>query len=154
MFADVNLAVSQAAKATGAPAPVTIANLDPNVGLPRIRRYASTITSQLKDAGVVIDYVTGGLDEYPMTGEKAAKIILERYSNYDYVVLSGVPHAVPYEAVKGMEVFSITNGPRQVEPLKAIGHRHVMVEVDLHPKTLGVSGMVESEFGETLRSLL
>lgn len=153
MFADVNLAVSQVAKAVGAPAPVTIANLDPNVGLPRIRRYATTITSQLAEAGVHIDHVTGGLDEYPATGEKAASLIRENYSNYDYVVLSGVPHGIPYEAIKDMEIFSITNGPRQVEPLRSIGHDHVMVEVDLHPKTLGVKGMVESEFGETLRSM-
>jgi putative methanogenesis marker 13 metalloprotein len=154
MFADVNLAASQAARAVGAPAPVTIANLDQGVGLPRIRRYASTITSQLKEAGVSIDHITGGLDEYPLTGENSAGIIKEKYSEYDYVVLSGVPHAVPYEAVKGMEIFSVTNGPRQVAPLKDIGHQHVMVEVDLHPKTLGVKGMVESEFGETLRSLI
>ena len=154
MFADVNLAVSQAAKKTGAPAPVTIANLDPDVGLPRIRRYSTTITSQLKEAGVSVDHITGGLDEYPLAGENAARIIKEKYSGYDYVVLSGVPHAVPYEAIKGMEIFSVTNGPRQVAPLQDIGHRHVMVEVDLHPKTLGVKGMVESEFGETLRSLL
>ncbi len=154
MFADVNLAVSQAARATGAPVPVTIANLDPNVGLPRIRRYAGTITAQLKAAGVAVDHVTGGLDEYPLTGGDVARILREKYPGYDYVVLSGVPHAVPYEAIKGMEIFSITNGPRQVAPLKAIGHDHVMVEVDLHPKTLGVTGMVESEFGETLRSML
>ncbi len=154
MFADINLAASQAARAVGAPVPVTIANLDPNVGLPRIRRYASTITAQLKEAGVAVDYTTGGLDEYPLAGEKAANIIAENYSDYDYVVLSGVPHAVPYEAMKDMEIFSITNGPRQVQPLRDAGHRHVMVEVDLHPKTLGVRGMVESEFGETLRSLL
>ncbi|AFC98838.1 putative methanogenesis marker 13 metalloprotein [Methanocella conradii HZ254] len=154
MFADVNLAVCQAASAVGAPVPVTIANLDASVGLPRIRRYAATIMAQLKENGVQVDHITGGLDEYPLTGENAGRIITERYSSYDYVVLSGVPHAIPYEAIKGMEIFSITNGPRQVEPLKAIGHQHVMVEVDLHPKTLGVRGMVESEFGETLRSML
>jgi putative methanogenesis marker 13 metalloprotein len=154
MFADINLAASQAAKAVGAPVPVTIANLDMNVGLPRIRRYASTITAQLKEAGVPVDHVTGGLDEYPMAGEGAARVIKENYSDYDYVVLSGVPHAIPYEAIEGMEIFSITNGPRQVQPLRDAGHGHVMVEVDLHPKTLGVRGMVESEFGETLRSLL
>ncbi|HTX44238.1 MAG TPA: Ni-sirohydrochlorin a,c-diamide reductive cyclase catalytic subunit, partial [Methanocella sp.] len=142
MFADINLAVSQAAKTVGAPAPVTIANLDPNIGLPRIRRYATTITSQMAAAGVTIDHITGGLDEYPLSGETAAEVVTEKYSNYDYVVLSGVPHAVPYEAVKGMEIFSITNGPRQVAPIKAIGHDHVLVEVDLHPKTLGVKGMV------------
>lgn len=154
MFADINLAVSEAAKAIGAPAPVTIANLSPDVGLPRIRRYATTITSQMASKGVWIDHITGGLDEYPMTGNIAAEIIAEKYADYDYIVISGVPHGVPYDAIKDMEIFSITNGPRQVEPLKSAGHQHVMVEVDLHPKTLGVRGMVESEFGATLRSLL
>ncbi|MDD2788871.1 MAG: Ni-sirohydrochlorin a,c-diamide reductive cyclase catalytic subunit, partial [Methanoculleus sp.] len=43
--------------------------------------------------------------------------------------------------------------PRQVEPLREIGHRHVMVEIDLHPKTLGVRDIVESEFGAVLRSM-
>jgi Ni-sirohydrochlorin a,c-diamide reductive cyclase subunit CfbD len=154
MFADVNLAVSQAAIKLNAPLPATIANLDAGVGLPRIRRYASVITAQMAAGGVPIDHVTGGLDEYPMTGETAASIIREKYPDHDYVVLSGVPHAIPYQSVEGMEVFSITNGPRQVAPLKDIGHDHVMVEVDLHPKTLGVTGMVESEFGATLRSML
>ena len=58
------------------------------------------------------------------------------------------------EYTDGIECFSVTNGPRQVEPLRAIGHRHVMVEVDLHPKTLGVTKIVESEFGAVLRSLV
>jgi Ni-sirohydrochlorin a,c-diamide reductive cyclase subunit CfbD len=154
MFADVNLAVSQAAMKLNAPLPVTIANLDASVGLPRIRRYASVITAQMAAAGVPVDHVTGGLDEYPMTGDTAASVIREKYQDYEYVVLSGVPHAIPYQSVEGMEIFSITNGPRQVAPLKDIGHDHVMVEVDLHPKTLGVTGMVESEFGATLRSML
>jgi putative methanogenesis marker 13 metalloprotein len=154
MFADINLAVSQAAKKIGAPSPVTIANLDDNVGLPRIRRYAKTIKSQMKEKGVNIDLITGGLDEYSITGDKAAEAIKEKFSGYDYAVITGVPHALPYDAIRGMEIFSITNGPRQVEPLKNIGHQHVMVEIDLHPKTLGVTGMVESEFGSTIRSML
>jgi putative methanogenesis marker 13 metalloprotein len=154
MFADVNLAVSEAARKLNAPMPVTIANLDASVGLPRIRRYASIITAEMAAHSVHIDHVTGGLDEYPVTGETAASVIRENYPGYDYVVMSGVPHAIPYQSVQGMEVFSITNGPRQVAPLKDIGHDHVMVEVDLHPKTLGVKGMVESEFGATLRSML
>jgi nitrogenase molybdenum-iron protein alpha/beta subunit len=57
------------------------------------------------------------------------------------------------EALEGMELISITNGPRQVHPLKDMGHKHVLVEIDLHPKTLGVTNIVESEFGATLRQL-
>jgi hypothetical protein len=52
-----------------------------------------------------------------------------------------------------MEIFSITNGPRQVRPLRDLGHQHVIVELDLHPKTMGVTSLVESEFGATLRAL-
>ena len=47
---------------------------------------------------------------------------------------------------KGIECFSVTNGPRQVEPLSKIGHQHVIVEIDLYPM-LGVRDIVESEFG-------
>ena len=64
-----------------------------------------------------------------------------------------MPHAVPPEYTEGIEVFSITNGPRQVAPLREMGHRHVMVEIDLHPKTLGVRDIVASEFGAVLRSM-
>jgi hypothetical protein len=34
-----------------------------------------------------------------------------------------------------------------------MGHDHVIVELDLHPKTMGVTSIVESEFGATLRAL-
>lgn len=64
-----------------------------------------------------------------------------------------MPHAIPPEYLEGIEVFSITNGPRQVEPLKEFGHDHVVVEVDLHPKTLGVKEIVRSESGDVMRSM-
>ncbi len=70
-----------------------------------------------------------------------------------FALITGVPHAIPPEYTRGIECFSVTNGPRQVGPLRAIGHQHVIVEIDLHPKTLGVSTIVESEFGAILRSL-
>jgi putative methanogenesis marker 13 metalloprotein len=154
MFADANLATCEAARELGAPAPVTIANLDEHVGLPRIRRYARTVRAAFAEKGFEIGHITGGLDEYPATGDAAGTLIKELYADYDYALITGVPHGVPADALKGLEIFSITNGPRQVEPLRNAGHQHVMVEIDLHPKTLGVDRIVESEFGETLRSLL
>lgn len=154
MFADVHMAVAEAARKLGAPAPALIANLDRNVGLPRIRGYADNITAAFTKVGMAVDHLTGGLDEYPAAGDKAAAIIKELYSDYDYAVISGLPHGIPPAALKGMEIFSITNGPRTVEPLKRQGHQHVLVEIDLHPRTLGVNRVVPSEFGETLRSML
>jgi hypothetical protein len=154
MFADVHLAVAEVARKLGAPAPALIANLDRQAGLPRIRRYADTISATFAANGLAVDHVTGGLDEYPMAGDNAAVIIKERYSACDYAVISGLPHGIPADALKGMEIFSITNGPRTVAPLKKQGHHHVLVEIDLHPKTLGVNCVVPSEFGDTLRSML
>jgi hypothetical protein len=55
--------------------------------------------------------------------------------------------------ISNMEIISVTNGPRQVLPLKEMGHKHVVVEIDLHPKTLGVNHIVESELGATLREM-
>jgi len=106
-----------------------------------------------KAQGVEIHEIIGGMDEYPVTGDRVSRLIKEKYSDYDFAIITGVPHAIPMENLRHMELISSTNGPRQVLPLKEMGHDHVMVEIDLHPKTLGVSQIVESEFGATLREV-
>jgi putative methanogenesis marker 13 metalloprotein len=153
MFADINLAVDQAAKKFGSRV-VNMANLDESLGLPKNRRNAREIMEDLEKEGMEIDHIIGGLDEYPIAGNTASQIIGEKYSDYDFAVITGVPHALPMDRIKDMELFSITNGPRQVVPLKEMGHEHVIVEIDLHPKTLGVNHIVESEFGATLREII
>jgi hypothetical protein len=40
-----------------------------------------------------------------------------------------------------------------VLPLKQLGHKYVTVEIDLHPRTLGVSHIVPSELGDTMRAI-
>lgn len=154
MFADVPLAVCECAKHIDSDSEIiNLANLDTEVGLPRIRRYAVDILRDLRNAGVQIHEIIGGLDEYPVAGRAAGEIISRKYPDFDFAVISGVPHAVPMKDISGMEVISITNGPRQVIPLKEMGHDAVVVEIDLHPKTLGVNHIVESEFGATLREM-
>ena len=125
-----------------------IANLSDR-GLLKVRRDAKNIADGLKNAGVDALYI-GALDEYGANGERLGEAIKELKP--DFALIAGVPHAIPPEYLKGIEVFSVTNGPRQVEPLKEFGHTHVVVEVDLHPKTLGVKKIVPSEFGDVLRS--
>jgi putative methanogenesis marker 13 metalloprotein len=151
MFADINAAVAEVAKARGAEV-ATLANLDEEKGLAKVRKDAKNILRGLEERGVEVDRIIGGLDEYPIAGDEVARWLAGQGS-YDFAVITGVPHAVPIDALKGMEIFSITNGPRQVRPLRELGHQHVMVEIDLHPKTMGVSTIVESEFGATLRGL-
>lgn len=146
MFADHLCAVFE----TAPKANVTyVANLEQR-GLPKVRNDAKAILEELQTRGIN-PILTGSLDEYGENGEALEKII--KSENPEYLLLVGVPHAVSPEALEGKPVFSITNGPRQVEPLKEQGHDYVTVELDLHPKTLGVHSIVESEFGATLRSL-
>jgi len=126
-----------------------IANLEER-GLPRVRAHARAIRGDLEERGLT-PRLLGALDEYGANGEALGAEI--RRIAPDFAVLVGVPHAIPPEFLRGIEVFSLTNGPRQVEPLREQGHRHVMVEVDLHPRTMAVRHLVESELGAVLRSL-
>ncbi|PKL70768.1 MAG: Ni-sirohydrochlorin a,c-diamide reductive cyclase catalytic subunit [Methanomicrobiales archaeon HGW-Methanomicrobiales-1] len=126
-----------------------IVNLDQR-GLPKVRADAARILDEMKKRGLKVELL-GALDEYGANGDALGKRIREIAPSF--ALIAGVPHAIPQEYTTGIECFSITNGPRQVEPLRDLGHQHVMVEIDLHPKTLGVRDIVESEFGAVLRSL-
>jgi putative methanogenesis marker 13 metalloprotein len=151
MFADILRAVHKVAQPSHI---ITIANLDTTVGLEKIKGYSKTIMDELAADGITIDHSIGGLDEYPMAGERAAALIRDSYSSYDFAVLLGIPHAVPLKKYGlQMEIFSVTNGPRTIEPLKRLGHDHAVLEIDLHPKTMGATGIIPSEFGDTLLKL-
>ncbi|MHC1601892.1 MAG: Ni-sirohydrochlorin a,c-diamide reductive cyclase catalytic subunit [Methermicoccaceae archaeon] len=151
-FADVMLAMNETGAKMNAPV-VNIANMSTDVGLPRIQGYSRDITEEFEEGGFRIQALTGGLDEYAVAGLEASRIIEESYSDFDYAVVCGVPHALDMDAMKGLELFAITNGPRQVEPLRKMGYHHVVVELDLHPRTLGVNHIVMSELGMNIRAL-
>ncbi len=131
--------------------PKIIANLDERVGLPRIRKHAQNIKEELQANGVMINIITGGLDEYPVTGKKAAKVLRE--DSFDLVVVAGVPHALPIETIKSTSI-AVTDGPRLVEPLKKLGYSYVVTELDAHSKTLGTDKIVNSDFGNVLRKIM
>lgn len=151
MFADYLCAVHEAAEKTAPDADIHyLCNLE-NRGLPKVRADAEQILSELKSRGIN-PKLAGALDEYGENGSTIEKIIREEKP--EVLVLAGVPHAVSPEALNGITVFSSTNGPRQAAPLKEQGHDYVIVELDLHPKTIGVHSIVESEFGAVLRSLV
>ncbi|RCV63639.1 Ni-sirohydrochlorin a,c-diamide reductive cyclase catalytic subunit [Methanophagales archaeon] len=151
MFADILRAVNKAATASQI---VNIANIDTNVGVRKIRGYSAIIRDELAADGITIDHLIGGLDEYGVAGDKAAAIIKEYYSDYEFAVLLGIPHGVPLDKYNiKMETFSVTNGPRTIEPLKWLGHDYAVLEIDLHPKTMGATGIIPSEFGDTILKL-
>ena len=142
LFADI---INVDFKSIGAN-PLIVANLDENIGLSRIRKHAVNIKEQLP---VEIDFITGGLDEYPLTAGKAADYLKDK--DLDLIVVFGVPHAFPIEDF-ACESIAVTDGPRLVEPLRDLGYTHVVAELDAHSKTLGVDKIVESDFGEMIRA--
>lgn len=131
--------------------PTIIANLDEEIGLPRIRQHAQNIRIELDDEGLNVDLITGGLDEYPLTGKEAVDF-LEK-NNFNLIVVAGVPHALPIEKLNAKTI-AITDGPRLVEPLKKLGYDWVVTELDAHAKTLGTDKIVSSDFGTVLREKL
>ena len=147
MFSDILLALHD----TCPGADITyLANLEDR-GLPKTREDARVILDEMTIRGIRPE-PAGALDEYGANGDLLGKRLQEMRPAF--ALIAGVPHAIPGEYTRGIECFSVTNGPRQVAPLHELGHEHVMVEIDLHPKTLGVRSIVESEFGAVLRSMV
>ena len=126
--------------------PVIVANLDENVGLERIRGHARNIREELP---MEIDFISGGLDEYPVTADVAADYL--KGTDLDLIVVFGVPHAFPIEDFD-VESVAVTDGPRLVEPLRDLGYTHVVAELDAHSKTLGTDEIVFSDFGGMIRA--
>ena len=147
MFADYLCAVHEAAPEGNI---TYVCNLEER-GLPKVRNDAAAILSELRSRGIYPE-LAGALDEYGENGGRLESII-ER-EKPEVLLIAGVPHAVSPDAIKDITVFSSTNGPRQAIPLKEQGHDVVLVELDLHPKTIGIHSIVESEFGAVLRSFL
>jgi putative methanogenesis marker 13 metalloprotein len=147
MFADELVALHDACP----DADITyIANLADR-GLQKVREDAKRIRDGMEARGVSCEII-GALDEYGANGDILGQRIRELSPSF--ALLCGVPHAIPAEYTSGITCFSVTNGPRQVEPLHALGHQYVIVEIDLHPKTLGVTDIITSEFGAVIRSLV
>ena len=97
------------------------------------------------------DFITGGLDEYPVTANVAADYLKDK--DLDLIVVFGVPHAFPIEKMDVKSV-AVTDGPRLVEPLCELGYDNVVAELDAHSKTLGTDKIVDSDFGLMIRSAI
>jgi len=146
-FADINVAVEEAAEALGGEAG-HIMNIDPAAGLPRIRRYAQEIAADLKGRGVAAD-ISGGLDEYAVTGERVGELLEGRGS--DLLIFTGVPHA--YGGL-GLDDVLVTDQPRILAHLLRKGHRAAVGEIASHSMVMGADGILPSETGDTIRQLL
>lgn len=146
-FADTLRAVEHARAKVGGEARY-IANLDPDVGLPRIRRYAADVLRDLSTADVELDVVTGGLDEYPVAGDRAAEALAS--FRPELRVIAGVPHAVPG---LGAEDVLVTDQPRQLRNYIEQGFPRAVGEITTHADVMSARAVLRSELGETIRQV-
>lgn len=146
-FADILLAVNEAADALGGNVR-SIANIDRNAGLPRIRRYADDITRELASKGVIVDEVIGGLDEYAAVGGMMKEAV-DRYGP-DLLVIAGIPHAYPYSAGDVL----ITDQPRQLAKYLAEGCSLAVGEISSHSMVMNTRHIIGSETGDTIREMI
>jgi putative methanogenesis marker 13 metalloprotein len=149
LFADIMIALKEIQEKIGGKIKF-IANLDPNIGLPRIRNYSKIILEELNKKGVNIDFITGGLDEYPIAGIKAREIILN--SSTELAIIAGIPHAVAIEGK--IKTIAITSGSRATSNLKSLGYNFVVNEYGAHRITLGKKHIHRSILGNTIRKMI
>lgn len=147
-FSDMFLAVDEARRVLGGETRF-IANMDPEIGLPRIRRYATDIISDLGSHGVSVDDIIGGLDEYAVMGANA-KDAVDGFGP-DLLVLMGIPHAYP-----GMskENILITDQPRQLANYLNMGYTMAVGEISSHSMVMNADKIIPLETADTLREVL
>ncbi|MDR3075529.1 MAG: Ni-sirohydrochlorin a,c-diamide reductive cyclase catalytic subunit [Candidatus Methanoplasma sp.] len=145
-FSDVFLALDEARGKLGGETKF-IANLDPGRGLPRVRRYASDILSELDENNISVD-VVGGLDEYAVIGEDIREKVLS--FDPDLLVIIGIPHAYPE---LGGDQILITDQPRQLSNYLSKGYDAVG-EISSHSMVMNVRRIVPTETGDTIREIL
>ena len=147
-FADMFEAVDRARRKLGGET-LFVANMDPELGLPRIRNYCREIYADLDSKGVSIDVVTGGLDEYSILGERMKEAV-DSFKP-DLLVLMGICHAYPE---MGVDDILITDQPRQLANYLNLGYRWAVGEISSHSMVMGAHSIVPLETAETLRELL
>jgi putative methanogenesis marker 13 metalloprotein len=145
-FADMFEAVDSARKALGG-STFFVANMDPEKGLPRIRKYCTDIIRDLDAKGVKIDRIIGGLDEYAVVGEDMEEAVKE--FSPDLTVILGICHAYP---TLDENCILTTDQPRELknyldQGLSAVG------EVGSHGMVMGADGIITLETAQTLREL-
>ena len=51
---------------------INMANIDPKLGLPRVRQHAEYILRDFNAHNVEVHEIIGGMDEYPIAGKRSA----------------------------------------------------------------------------------
>ena len=93
--------------------------------------------------------MTGGLDEYPVAGEKASQALSA--SKADLRIVAGLPHAVP--GLRKEDVL-VTDQPRELRNYIDQGFQLSVGEVNTHADVMSTDKVLYSELGNTIREIV
>ncbi len=146
-FADIFVVLNEVRKTVGGKTRF-IANLDRNIGLPRIRRYADDVLNELESKQIPVEIV-GGLDEYAVIGQRL-KDKAEAEST-DILVVVGIAHSYP-DIPK--DAILITDQPRQLANYLKSGYANSVGEISSHSMVMSARNIISLETADTIREML
>ena len=147
-FADIFVVLDEVKKTVGGETRF-IANIDKNIGLPRIRRYATDVLTELDSKGIKVDEVVGGLDEYPVVGERIKEKV--ESGEQDLLIVVGIAHSYP-DIPK--DAILITDQPRQLANYLNSGYVNSVGEISSHSMVMSARNIVPLETADTIREML
>ena len=146
-FADIFVVLDEVRKTVGGKTRF-IANLDRNIGLPRIRRYAEDVLNELESKQIPVEIV-GGLDEYAVIGQRLKDKVESEPTNLLIVV--GIAHSYP-DIPK--DAILITDQPRQLANYLKSGYANSVGEISSHSMVMSVRNIIALETADTIREML
>ena len=147
-FADIFLVLDEVRRKVGGKTRF-IANIDREIGLPRIRRYADDVLDELESKGISMDSIIGGLDEYPVVGGRIKEAV--ENGSTDLLIVVGIAHAYP-DLPK--DAILITDQPRQLANYLNSGYSNSVGEISSHSMVMSARNIVPLETADTIREML
>ena len=146
-FADIFVVLDEVKKAVGGKTRF-IGNIDREIGLPRIRRYADDVLKELESKDIKVDIV-GGLDEYAVIGQRMKEKVEAEPT--DLLIVVGIAHAYP-DIPK--DAILITDQPRQLANYLKSGYSNSVGEIASHSMVMSARNIIALETSDTIREML
>ncbi len=146
-FADIFVVLDEVRKTVGGKTRF-IANLDRDIGLPRIRRYADDVLNELESKQIPVEIV-GGLDEYAVIGQRLKDKVESEPT--DLLIIVGIAHSYP-DIPK--DAILITDQPRQLANYLKSGYENSVGEISSHSMVMSARNIIPLETAETIREML
>ncbi len=146
-FADIYVVLDEVKKAVGGKTRF-FGNIDREIGLPRIRRYADDVIKELDSKGIKVDTV-GGLDEYAVIGQRMKDKVEAEPT--DLLIVVGIAHSYP-DIPK--DAILITDQPRQLANYLKSGYANSVGEIASHSMVMSARNIIALETADTIREML